>query len=160
MGNVLSIIWYKNSHLITAFNLDTKSILFEESICNLADTLVYNINRTIKKYNVDIHSFKYVAISYNLKSFTDMRLYYCIALPLAQVLKIKVLDITKDAEEELSYNTNNNEESDMQLLYYLNKVHKIIEDKIKVNDFVDIMDPKPIYIGTTKYKKINEQILY
>lgn len=156
MKNVLSIIWYKNSHLITAFNLNTKSILFEEKICNLADTLVYNINRTIKKYNVDIHSFKYVAISYNLKSFTDMRLYYCIALPLAQVLKIKVLDITKDAEEELSCNTNNNEESDMQLLYYLNKVHEIIEDKIKRNDFVDIMNPKPIYIGTTKYKKINE----
>lgn len=156
MKNVLSIIWYKNSHLITAFNLDTKSILFTESVYSLADTLVYNINRTIKKYNVDIHSFKYVAISYNLKSFTDMRLYYCIALPLAQVLKIKVLDITKDAEEELSYNTNNNEESDMQLLYHLNKVHKIIEDKIKRNDFVDIMNPKPIYIGTTKYKKINE----
>lgn len=156
MKNVLSIIWYKNSHLITAFNLDTKSILFTESVYSLADTLVYNINRTIKKYNVDIHSFKYVVISYNLKSFTDMRLYYCIALPLAQVLKIKVLDITKDAEEELSYNTNNNEESDMQLLYYLNKVHKIIEDKIKRNDFVDIMNPKPIYIGTTKYKKINE----
>ena len=145
MGNVLSIIWYKNSHLITAFNLDTKTILFTESVYSLADTLVYNI-----------HSFKYVAISYNLKSFTDMRLYYCIALPLAQVLKIKVLDITKDAEEELSYNTNNNEESDMQLLYYLNKLHKIIEDKIKRNDFVDIVNPKPIYIGTTKYKKINE----
>ena len=156
MKNVLSIVWYKNSHLITAFNLDTKTILFTESVYSLADTLVYNINCTIKKYNVDIHSFKYVAISYNLKSFTDMRLYYCIALPLAQVLKIKALDITKDAEEELSYNTNNNEESDMQLHYYLNKLHKIIEDKIKGNDFVDIMNPKPIYIGTTKYKKINE----
>lgn len=156
MGNVLSIIWYKNSHLITAFNLDTKTILFTESVYSLADTLVYNINCTIKKYNVDIHSFKYIAISYNLKSFTDMRLYYCIALPLAQVLKIKVLDITKNAEEELSYNTNNDEESDMQLLYYLNNVHKIIEDKIKRNDFVDITNPKPIYIGTTKYKKINE----
>ena len=157
MKNVLSIVWYKNSHLITAFNLDTKSILFKERICKLADTLVYNINHTLKKYNVDIHSFKYVAISYSLKSFTDMRLYYCIALPLAQVLKIKVLDITKDAEEEWGKNdTNNNEESDMQLLNYLKKVNKIIEDKINRNDFVDIMNPEPIYINTTKYKKIKE----
>ena len=156
MENVLSIAWYKNSHLITAFNLDTKTMLFTESVYSLADTLVYNINCTIKKYNVDIHSFKYIAISYNLKSFTDMRLYYCIALPLAQVLKIKVLDITKNAEEALSYNTNNNEESDMQLLQYLNKLNKIIEDKIKRNDFVDIMNPKPIYLNTTKYKKIKD----
>ena len=61
------------------------------------------------------------------------------------------MDITKETEV-LSQDTNNREEPDV----YLNKVNKIIEDKINRNDFIDIMNPKPIYINTTKYKKIND----
>jgi len=126
-GNiVLGITWFAQKHYIIIFDINKKILFYSHAKSQYADDIYAEINYLFKKKQFNIKKIKYIALTYNVKSFTDIRIYYSIAYSLAQVLNAKIIDVNiLDVMIEYFSKENNNSNTPMVPCIFTNKKNTI-----------------------------------
>ena len=91
---ILGITWLAQKHYIIIFDINNKILFYSNTKSQYADDIYAEINYLFQKKHFNIKKIKYIALTYNVKSFTDIRIYYTIAYSLAQVLNVKIIDVS------------------------------------------------------------------
>ena len=90
---ILGITWFAQKHYIIIFDINNKILFYSYTKSQYADDIYSKMNYLFVKQHFNINKIKYIALSYNINSFIDTRIYYTIAYSLAQVLNIKIIDV-------------------------------------------------------------------